>query len=150
MIEEKGNKWKGKDLIAKIQWASFLVLYMAFPFILSLLRPVDETGYIPMENILTFTIILIIIVFYVIIMGWTTEHYMRLKEREFAGKRVPVGTIDTGSGRGQDFEFVIKRMWRYETLSENLREGIERSHETMLDYENKRLEELEDKSGDMS
>jgi len=56
------REWRGKNLLNKIQLISFLIIYMALPFIMNLLK-VPKDGKIPPSNIFIFVVIIILIGF---------------------------------------------------------------------------------------
>ncbi|MCP4651531.1 MAG: hypothetical protein GY853_15825 [PVC group bacterium] len=133
------RNWSGRDLLNKIQMISFLVLYMMLPLMINLLR--DPTGGVtPGANITVFVYVCIGIVFYVVVMGWVSERILRLRSEEYAGRRVMVGTLDEGGGKGEDYEFIIADIFPYDLISEYEQEGLLRVEGRINEYE------LEDKS----
>jgi len=132
--------WRGKDLLQKVQLISFLVIYLAFPFIISLVRA-DETGEIPSGNLWAFVFILIGIGFYVLLVAWMSERILRKQSEKFAGRRVLVGDVQSGAGKGEDYEFIIAFMFPYDILPQFEKDGVERAENAMLEY---RQPELED------
>ena len=115
----RGRKWHGKELLNKIQLYSFLVLYMVFPFLLTLLR--DPA------SVFIFVAVVVGVAFYVVIMAYFSERLLRIKSEKFAGRQIMAGTMNASGGRDEEFEFIVYDMFAYETLPKYMKDAIERS-----------------------
>lgn len=116
------QNWKGKNLLNKLEFFSFFLFYTIIIIIPFLMGNTDESGF----GIAVIIWVIIGLAFYVIIFVAFQQYVYRGIADRYNGIPVMKGWMDQEEDLGEEFEFRIENMTRFERLSEVEKNSVQK------------------------